>query len=321
MKVGLCFPPESYDYWEAKIAETLADLVPDLTLVDCSTKDALQRQSPEVVIAHEREALIDGLLLNSSDTLRWVQLMSAGVDRILGAIGNTSVPFRITNMRGIHGQAMAEYLLAVLLYFEKQLGRFSENMTHRRWERPSLGQLAGKRLLVCGAGSIGQPVGAAMDCLGVSVEALSRSSRARPPFQRIHRLRSLSEVVGTFDYVFSALPLTNETRGAFNRDVIGAMKPGAIFVNVSRGELVDEDALIKALLSGHLAGAALDAFREEPLPDASPLWSVPNLLVMPHVAGRFEAGHQLGMAVLRKNLKAYLSGAPLLTEVYPLRGY
>lgn len=320
MKVGLCFAPERYGYWEARISSALANLVPDLILVDCSTPESFRRQTPEVVVGHESEALIAGMLAPPRP-LRWIQIMSAGVDRSLAAIGGVPVPFRISNVRGIHAQAMAEYLLAVLLYFEKRLGRFAENMSHQRWERPALGQLAGKRLLVCGAGSIGYPVGVALAGLGVTVEAVTRHTTSPAPFRCNHRLAALPEVVGAFDYVFCALPLTDQTRGAFNRDVIGAMKSGALFVNIARGELVDESALMDALLSGRLAGAALDAFHEEPLPADSPLWSMPNLLISPHVAGRFESGHELGLGVLRDNMAAYLAGTPLLTEVFPEQGY
>lgn len=320
MKVGLCFSPGSQGYWEQKVSSALAELVPDLTIVDCSEPKSFQCQAPEVVVGHESEALIDGLTAPPA-SLRWVQIMSAGVDRLLEAISRTPVAFRIANVRGIHARAMAEYLLAVLLHFEKHLGRFAENMVQRQWERPILGQLAGKRLLVCGAGGIGHPVGAVLDGLGVMVEAIARDTSPRVPFRCIHRLAELPDVVGRFDYVFCALPLTHETRDVFSRDVIEAMKPGAIFVNVARGELVDESALIAALCSGRLAGAALDAFREEPLPGHSPLWSTPNLMITPHVAGRFASGHELGLAVFRENMAAYLAGAPLLTEVFPQRGY
>lgn len=320
MKVALCFPPECYGYWEERITSTLSDLVPNLTVVNCSTKDALRCHSPEVVIAQESNELIDGLLA-PPDSLRWVQIMSAGVDRTLDALSRQAVSFRISNVRGIHAQAMSEYLLAALLFFEKQLGRFANNMTDKCWERPTLGLLAGKRLLVCGAGSIGHPVGVVLDGLGVLVEAVARDTSPRAPFRRVHPLQALPEVVGAFDYVFCALPLTVGTRGAFDRDVIGAMKRGAIFVNVSRGELVDEVALMEALHAGQLAGAALDAFREEPLPSDSPLWTMPNLLITPHVAGRFASGHERGLEVLRDNMSAYLAGAPLLTEVIPQRGY
>ncbi|MDX5433438.1 MAG: D-2-hydroxyacid dehydrogenase [Halomonas sp.] len=320
MKVGLCFPSQSYDDWERKIRSTLTGLVPELTLLDCSRPGSLCDRTPEVVVGHEGEALIADLAAPPV-SLRWVQIMSAGVDRLLAAIGNDPVAFRITNVRGIHARAMTEYLLAVLLHFEKRIGTFVENAASGRWERPVLGQLSGKRLLVCGAGGIGLPVGAVFDSLGVSVEAIARGTGPRAPFRYVHRLDALAEVIGSFDYVFCALPLTPETRNVFERNVIEAMKPGAIFVNVARGELLDEEALIEALHAGRLRGAVLDAFREEPLPNDSPLWTAPNLLITPHVAGRFDSGHELGLAVLRDNMAAYLAGAPLLTEVFPQRGY
>ncbi|WP_170064057.1 D-2-hydroxyacid dehydrogenase [Halomonas heilongjiangensis] len=320
MKLGLAFDPGQYAYWQERITSTLCDLVPDLVTVDCSTREAFDRHAPEVIVGHESEALI-ACLQGPPTRLKWVQIMSAGLDRTLGVIGNAPVPFRITNVRGIHAEAMAEYLLAVLLYFEKRLGFFGECKAQKRWSRSSLGQLAGKRLLVCGAGGIGRRVGEVLAAVGVEAEAIARTPGPRAPFNRIHGLATLPGIVGEFDYVFCALPLTTATRGVFSREVIQAMRPGAIFVNIARGEMVDDQALIDALASGQLAGAALDAFRDEPLPPDSPLWDVPNLLITPHVSGRFGAGHELGLAVLRDNMSAYLSGAPLITEVFPERGY
>ncbi|MCE8002451.1 D-2-hydroxyacid dehydrogenase [Billgrantia ethanolica] len=320
MRVGLCFPSHSHDDWERKVHSALTELLPGLTLLDCSSAGCLDEMAPEVLVGHEHEVLMAGLSA-PPESLRWVQIMSAGVDRLLDAIGPGPVAFRITNVRGIHAQAMVEYLLAVLLHFEKRLGLLVDSQKERRWERPVLGQLAGKRLLVCGAGGIGLPVGTALAGLGVTVEAIARDTSPRGPFRRVHSLSALPQVIGMFDYVVCALPLTDETRGVFDRDAIGAMRDGAIFVNVARGELVDEDALRASLCAGKLAGAALDAFREEPLPNDSLLWATPNLLITPHVAGRFAAGHQLGLAVLRDNMAAYLAGAPLRTEVFPQRGY
>ncbi|WP_444984375.1 D-2-hydroxyacid dehydrogenase [Halomonas mongoliensis] len=320
MRLAIAFGAERYDYWEQRITQALADLVPELELADCSTTDALATFAPEVVVGHESQALID-YLRGRPAQLRWVQFMSAGLDRTLSSLGSEPVEFRITNMRGIHAAAMAEYLLAILLHFEKRLAEFADNKRRRVWSRSSLGQLAGKRLLVCGAGGIGQQVGEAAHHLGIRVEAVVRTPGPRAPFSCTHSLVELPNIIGEFDYVFSALPLTDATAAAFSRDTLDAMKPGAIFVNVGRGEMVDEAALFDALVSGRLGGAGLDVFSTEPLPEDSPLWDAPNLVITPHVSGRFDNGHDLGLEVLQRNMMAYLAGEPLATEVFPERGY
>jgi len=157
--------------------------------------------------------------------------------------------------------------------------------------------------------------------LGGSADAIARSTSPRTPFSDVFGLGRIAERIGCYDHIFCALPLTDETRGVFGPAVIGAMKPDAVFVNIARGEQVDDAALITALEAGHLRGAALDVFATEPLPKHSPLWSTPRLLITPHVSGLFDGGHELGLDLVRRNMKAFLAASPLASEVYADRGY
>lgn len=320
MKVALSFPCARMAYWHERLSRALTVIVPDSGIVPCADLCALQALGPDVIIGQESPDLINYLTIRPP-TLQWVQLMSAGLDKTLTSLGTSPVPFRISNMRGIHADAMAEYFLSVVFHFEKNLDHFIASQSQADWSRRPLGQIRGKRLLVCGAGAIGQRVGEVFCALGGSADAIARRAGARPPFGAVFGLDQIADRIGAYDHIFCALPLTGETRGVFGPKVINAMKPGALFVNIARGEQVDETALIAALEAGFLRGAALDVFSTEPLPKESPLWHAPRLLITPHVSGLFEGGHDLGLDLVRRNMQAYLAGAPMASEVFPDRGY
>lgn len=320
MKVALSFPAARLPYWQGRLTEALAAVAHPGDFVPCEDLHALQALEPEIIIGQESPDLLD-YLITRPPALRWVQFMSAGLDKTLAALGASEVRFRISNMRGIHADAMAEYFLSVVLHFEKNLDHFISSQAHADWSRRPLGQIRGKRLLVCGAGAIGQRVGEVYCALGGSADAIARSVGVRPPFGTVFGLDKIVDRIGCYDHVFCALPLTEQTRGIFGPRVISAMKPGAILVNIARGEQVDESALIAALDAKHLRGAALDVFATEPLPPESPLWRTPGLLITPHVSGLFDGGHDLGLALVLRNMQAFLAGLPMASEVYPDRGY
>lgn len=307
-------------YWMRRLKETFSPFSGSVSLVPCADLAALESVNPEIVVGQESSDLIR-YLSSRPPALRWVQFLSAGLDKTLQALGEGGVAFKITNMRGIHSSAMAEYFLAVALYFEKNLDHFVAAQGAREWSRLPLAQMRRKRLLVCGAGAIGQGVAAAFCAMGGRADAVARTPEAREPFGETFSLSALENIAGEYDYIFCALPLTEETRQAFNARVFRAMRKGAIFVNIARGDLVDEQALIEVLKTGHLRGAALDVFTIEPLPAGSPLWSTPRLLITPHVSGLFAEGHDLGLDLVFRNMSAFIEKRPLESEVFPDRGY
>ncbi len=318
--VGITFNSDRCDYWYEKVRQALTCVQHPMKLVRASDKGQLASVSPTIIIAQECDELI-AYLSGKPKRLRWVQFMSAGVDRTMSVLGAGKVPFRITNMRGIHADAMVEFWLACVLYFEKHISHFVACQQNRVWSRRSLGQIKGKRLLVCGAGAIGRRVGEVFITLGGRADGIARTQGPRTPLQNMFRLDQLEQIVGNYDYIFAALPLTTETRGVFSRRVFDRMRPEAIFVNIGRGEQVDNDALIAVLESGRLLGVALDAFEVEPLPPDSPLWNTPRLLITPHVSGLFPDGHDLGLDLVCRNMRAFLNNLPLESEVFPERGY
>jgi phosphoglycerate dehydrogenase-like enzyme len=235
----------------------------------------------------------------------------------------------LTNGRGLYGVAMAEHALAILFAFARKLHLARDRQAARRWaqgelwlESPPIGQLAGATLGVVGFGDIGRALGERAAALGMRVIAVRRHPPADPaPAHAQWGPERLDDLLAAADAVVLATPLTAETRGLLTRERLARMKPEAILVNLGRGSLVDEAALIEALQAGRLAGAGLDVFREEPLPQESPLWSLPQVIVTPHLSGMAPRYWERAMQQFAGNLRAYLAGEPLSNVVDKQAGY
>ncbi len=252
--------------------------------------------------------------------LRWVHVTSAGVDHLLGgALWRSAV--LITNSRGIHATPLAEHVLGWLLMFARNLHVHVEHQRQRRWQRDEGGQLAGSTVGVLGLGAVGQEVARLCKACGAQVWGMRRRPRPTPHVDRVVGPEGLQEVLRRSDYVVLTLPLVPSTRGLVGREQLEWMKPGAVLVNVGRGGLVDEAALVEALQEGRLRGAALDTFAFEPLPPESPLWGLPNVLLSPHVAGSFRGYMDRVVELFCDNLKRYVAGEPLRNVVDREAGY
>ncbi len=262
-------------------------------------------------------------LLERAPRLKWLQTISTGVDRILSPeLGRSNVV--VTNMSGIHELTIAEFVLMLMLMFVKQAPRSFYQQIEGRWKWFPVDVLAGKTIGIVGMGRIGREVARVSRFFDMKVVATRRSAAIGDveenvdlllPAARLHELLSLS------DFVVLSLPLTEESRGMIGEDELAAMKQSARLINVSRGAIVDEPALIQALQEGRIAGAGLDVYSEEPLPPDSPLRRMPNVIFSPHVSGDIEA-YDVGAARLfAENLGRYLSGEPLLNVVDKSRGY
>ncbi|MCD7445721.1 D-2-hydroxyacid dehydrogenase [Streptomyces lincolnensis] len=210
---------------------------------------------------------------------RWVHTASAGVDHLMCpelAASDTVV----TNARGIFDQPIAEYVAALVLTMAKDLPRTWELQRERTWRHRESQRVAGTRACVVGSGPIGRAIVASLKALGITTALVGRTPRTG-----IHGPGDLDRLMARADWVISAAPLTEQTYGMFDARRFGVMQPSARFVNVGRGQLVVEDALVEALSKRWIAGAALDVFEREPLTPDSPLWQVPNLIVSPHMSG------------------------------------
>jgi len=271
--------------------------------------------------------------------LRWVQLHSAGADHLLDhpILGSDVV---ITTTSGIHATPIAEYVLASMLAYRWRVPLWTSCQRESRWpsERWNLfarPELRGSTLGVVGYGSIGREVGRLGKAFGMRVLAVRRSTgRADQGYavdgtgdhegtipERFYAPEELQEMLPECDYVVVALPLTMATRHVIGEPELRAMKPSAYLVNIARGGLIDEAALVRALREGWIGGAGLDVFDEEPLPADSPLWELDKALISPHVAAFSPHYDRRAVELFAHNLARYLAGEPLLNQVDKRKGY
>jgi phosphoglycerate dehydrogenase-like enzyme len=256
-----------------------------------------------------------------ADGLRWVHVAGAGVDAVLfPELVESDVT--VTNSRGVFERPIAEYVLGLMLMFAKDFRATIEHQRAREWVHRETETLHGKRLLVVGAGPIGREVARLARPAGMQAEGVARTAReSDEDFERVISDEDLDAALPGADYVVVAAPLTERTRGMFGAQRFASMKPGARFINVGRGPIVDEAALLEALREGRLSGAALDVFQTEPLPQDSPLWGEPGIFVSPHMSGDFVGWlHALG-ALFAENYGRWSRGEALLNLVDKRRGY
>ncbi len=285
--------------------------------------DALRAVVPEVDAlmfwGARREWLVEAWPL--AERLQWIQAASDGVDRLLFPALVTSHVL-VTNARGVFDDPIAEWVMAAILSFETGLRASVQDTAAGRWTdgRPR-GRVAGRRLLVVGPGPIGTATAVRARALGMEVAAVGRQARHDELFGAVVGPEDLHASLAWADHVLDALPLTPQTRGYFDRAAFASMQPGARFYNVGRGATVDEHALIDALRGGRLAGAALDVFEEEPLPTGSPLWTLPEVIVSPHVCGDVEGWEGAVVDVFLDNLDRFTRGEPLRNIVDTTAGF
>ncbi|MFE9306254.1 D-2-hydroxyacid dehydrogenase [Streptomyces sp. NPDC006706] len=246
---------------------------------------------------------------------RWVHTASAGVDHLMcpeiAASGTV-----VTNARGVFDEPIAEYVAALVLALAKDLPRTLDSQREGRWRHRESQRVAGTRACVVGSGPIGRAIARTLGALGVRTAVVGRAARAG-----VHGPEDLDRLVARADWVIAAAPLTEETRGMFDARRFGLMQPSARFVNVGRGQLVDEEALVRALTDRWIAGAALDVFQDEPLTPDSPLWRVPGLIVSPHMSGDTVGWRDELAAQFVDLYGRWEAGEPLPNVVDKRRGY
>ncbi|CAM03043.1 phosphoglycerate dehydrogenase-like enzyme [Saccharopolyspora erythraea NRRL 2338] len=257
----------------------------------------------------------------AADSLRWIHAASAGVDRLLfPELLDSEVV--LTNSRGVFDRPMAEYVLGAVLSFAKDLHTSVRFQDREHWQHRETERIEGKKVLVVGTGPIGRAIAGLLGAAGMAVSGAGRVARSGDPdFGDVHASTELAGVLGDFDYVVLAAPLTEQTKGLIDADALARFKPTARLINVGRGELVVQDDLVRALQEQRLAGAALDVFETEPLPESSPLWEMPNVLVSPHMSGDTVGWTDELVHLFLSNLRGYAEGGQLRNVVDKQRGY
>ena len=255
-----------------------------------------------------------------SDHVRWVAAPTAGVDWLLfpGLVDSDVV---VTNAAGVFDDAMAEYTLALVSAITVDLPGTLRMQSRREWRHRETRRLAGGRAVILGAGGVGRAIHRVLSQAGLSGQCVGRRARAEPAGGPAAALADLPGLLPEADFVILALPLTAATRGVIGPAELARMDPGAWLINVGRGALVDEPALLGALRSGAIGGAALDVFTDEPLPPASPWWDLPNVIVSPHMSGDFRGWEQALTGLFTDQLRRWQTGQPLLNVVDKRLGF
>ncbi|GAB3445978.1 D-2-hydroxyacid dehydrogenase [Streptomonospora sediminis] len=263
----------------------------------------------------------------AADSLRWVHAATAGVDNLMfdGLVRSGAA---VTNSRGVFDQPIAEYVLGLVTAFAKDLPTTVDLQRRREWRHRETERVGGRHALVIGTGPIGRAIARQLRAAGMSVEGAGRTARPEDPdFGTVVEASldtaapGLAAALPRADYVVLAAPLTAATRELAGSAFLARMRDTARLINVGRGQLVDEDALVRALQAGELAGAALDVAQTEPLPGSSPLWDLPGVIVSPHMSGDVVGWRDELVDLFTDNLDRFLNDGPLLNVVDKQRGY
>lgn len=274
--------------------------------------------------------------------LKWVQLNSAGMEHVKNQPIITQGGAALTSASGIHATPIAEYCIGMMLAWAYKLPMMMADQQQKRWRENRYTlyaprHLRGQTLGIVGYGSIGRELARLADAMGMNVLASKRD--ARNPAnegryraagtgdpegdipERIYPSQAIKTMAQDCDYLVLITPLTPATKHMVNAHILEAMKETAVLINVARGSVVDEPALIEALQTASIAGAVLDVFEEEPLPADSPLWTMENVIISPHCAGNSQRYDEKAGAVFAENLQRYLERQPLLNQLNPEHGY
>lgn len=310
--------------------------------------DLLSQVAPdaEIIAAGSPEAaaeIIDGAdvyfgictpeIAKRGTSLKWIQILRAGVDSCSRHPEIAERGTVATNLQRVLAKPIAEHAISLMFAFSRKLYAYRDEQQTGQWigdiregrrtRGAGLWEVNGKTILVVGLGGIGSEVARVANALGMRVIATRNSRREGPDFvEYVGLSHETNELAAQADVVVSTLPLTTDTANLHNAAFFEAMKPEAIFINVGRGGTVDTDALVAALRSGAIAGAGLDVADPEPLPDGHPLWSTPNVIMTPHVAGSSSGrGRSRVGPILIENMRRYVAGDALISEVDLKRGY
>jgi D-3-phosphoglycerate dehydrogenase len=260
----------------------------------------------------------------SSKQLRWVQSSSAGVEWMWRVPGIADSPVVVTNMRGAHAATIAEHTFAMLLYHTRGLRAFDQNHRDHKWSRAqvSMSSINGLTMGIVGFGNIGRAI--ARRATGFEMRVLAVDAEQVPPGEGVEQvwpLSRLNDMCREVDVLTISAPITPSSRGMVGKEQIRMLKRGSYILQMSRGGICDEPALVDALEEGHVAGAGLDVTATEPLPVGDPLWTAPNLIVTPHSSASSQLTTDLVWGILSENVGRFMRGEELMNLVDKRRGY
>ncbi|MGH3446951.1 MAG: D-2-hydroxyacid dehydrogenase [Nocardioidaceae bacterium] len=264
-------------------------------------------------VAFDFDWMAPGDLPNNAPKLRWVQATSAGIGGFVERNGLDATSLTITTAAGIHARPLAEFAAAAILHFVRDIPRLQRDQRNHHWERYESGQLAGRTVTIVGLGSVGKRLASLCQALNADVVGIVRtgSEHRHEPGITIRTTEDLDGVLSATDILILCCPLTEHTRNLIDADRLALLSSTAIVVNLARGLVIDEDALIARLADRRIGAAALDVFSHEPLAPESPLWDMPNVLISPHSASTVAGENELLTDLFVDNLARYLTDEPM----------
>jgi phosphoglycerate dehydrogenase-like enzyme len=297
---------------------------PDLNIHVCDSYEGLpqmlDRVQPEVVFTvrfagttgYPRAALL------GSQTIKWISVGGSGTDHLAGWDPSH---LAVTNAAGVAADMMAEYTLGAMLHFSLKRDGFAVAQAQRRWTPDKMTPIAGRTILILGLGKTGQAIARRCKAMGLTVLGVRARPKPTDCVDEVHGMDALPGLWPRADFIAVCVPLLDSTRRLVDASAIAAMSPDVVFIDVSRGGVVDQTALHAALQSGQIKGAALDVFETEPLPVDSPLWALENVILTPHCSAVYEGWDLNSITMFCENLTRYRAGGQLHNLVDPTRGY
>lgn len=297
----------------------IRDVSPNSTILTADMDTAKQHIAAADILVAWGHQDIRPLYL-SAPKLQWVHALSAGIENFLFPemlTGNTV----LTNSKGIHGIPISEHVLALILAFTRGLNLLLRQQQKHKWERVFVDEIHEKTIGIVGLGDIGREIAKKAKALGMQVTASKREVTTELFVDNLYAPHQLKEMLSVCDFVVVALPLTEETAGLFDLEHFSAMKRSAYFINIARGGVVNEKDLISALNQGLIKGAGLDVVSEEPLPDTSALWNMPNVIITPHLAGLSPSYLDRAIPLFADNLTRFPRYNEMLNVIDKQKGY
>ncbi|WP_086315647.1 hypothetical protein A5821_003150 [Enterococcus sp. 7F3_DIV0205] len=312
-----------YEQMKEEQVETIRQSAPDHIIIDAKREvPQIIEDDIEIMLGWDKD-LGQRLLDSKTSHLKWVQSVSAGVDSYdLNRFAEKGI--LLSNASGIHSISIAEHVLGVLLAEFRGIRASIDNQSKKEWSTNNISyqQLSMQKMLIVGTGRIGQQLAVFAQGLGIQTYGVNTSGHVTNGFIECYSHKNMSRIVNEMDIVVNILPLTDETYQMYNERMFLSMKPGTVFVNVGRGPSVNTSDLIHALNTGQLSFAALDVFEEEPLPENSPLWTMKNVLITPHISGLTPKFKTKLLTIFMQNLKQYLTDKTLAkNEIALHQGY
>ena len=295
--------------------------IPHYVINSQAALDAAPRDAEVILHWAGPRDLLRGAFL-ASPNLRWIHSRMAGLDKMLfPELVQSAIP--LTNGSGVFSQSLGEWALAVILYFAKDIRRLLRNQEACRWEEFDVEELPGQTVGIVAYGDIGRAVARRVHAMGMRVLASKRHAPSSPdPFvDRFYSPSELKTMLGECDFVVVAAPLTPETRHMISDDAFAAMRPNAVVINIGRGPVIDQAALVRALTAGKIKGAGIDVFEHEPIPTDDPIWKLPNILISPHSADHTKDWLNDAIRFFLDQYRDFSNGQPLKNLVEKHLGY